>query len=247
MISAGRIKIDSSSVIPTRQESGKHPAGIQPTAETVTNLATEVSPSDKVYLDDKLITPQRFVYYALNKPAGYTTTVSDPHAERLITELAPKDPPVFPVGRLDKDTSGLIFLTNDGDFAQKMSHPKYEKEKEYIVETNKELSEDSLNKLRNGIMLEDGITAPAKVTPLCHSREGGNPVKRESSQKKLHKEFNCLNKSNCYSITIHEGRNRQIRRMIDAVGVKVIKLKRIRIADFELDGLKEGEYKTFNP
>ncbi len=219
----------SSSVIPARQRSGKHPAGIQKTKGEFI-----------------LLTPQEFVYYALNKPVGYTTTTADPHAEKLITDLVPKDPPVFPVGRLDKDTSGLIFLTNDGDFAQKMTHPKYEKEKEYIVETDKPLSEKSLVKLRTGIKLDDGTTAPAKVTPLCHSLEGGNPVKRESSQKKLHKEFNCLNKPNCYSITIHEGRNRQIRRMINAAGAKVMKLKRIRIGNFDLGDLKEGKYKNFD-
>ncbi|RJO59987.1 rRNA pseudouridine synthase [candidate division WS5 bacterium] len=210
LVLAGRIKV-AFFVIPEK-------SGIQPTDEIVTNLATEVNPLDKVFLDDKLIQPQKFVYYALNKPVGYTTTTSDPHAEKLITELVPKDPPVFPVGRLDKDTSGLIFLTNDGDFAQKMTHPKYEKEKEYIVETDKELSDKSLNKLRNGIELDDGITAPAKVKII--------------SAKK-------------YSITIHEGKNRQVRRMIEAVGAKVITLKRIRIGDFELENLEEGKYKKF--
>ncbi|MEK7447662.1 MAG: pseudouridine synthase [Patescibacteria group bacterium] len=197
--------------------------------EITRDLSTQVSESDKVYLDGKLITLQKFVYYALNKPVGYTTTTSDPHAKKLITELVPKDPPVFPVGRLDKNTSGLIFLTNDGDFAQKMTHPKYEKEKEYIVETNKPLSASSLESLREGIELDDGMTAPAKVTSLCHSREGGNPD----------------HKNNLYSITIHEGKNRQIRRMVEKVGAKVMALKRIRIGDFELGDLKESEYQIF--
>ncbi len=187
--------------------------------EIVRDLSTQIQSSDKVYLNGKLIKPQKFVYYALNKPVGYTTTIADPHAEKLITELVPKDPPVFPVGRLDKETSGLIFITNDGDFAQKMTHPKYEKEKEYIVETNNKLSDESLNKLRNGIILKDGMTAPAKV--------------RNLGSKK-------------YSIIIHEGRNRQIRRMIEAAGAKVVSLKRIRIGDFELEDLKEGKYKKFD-
>ncbi len=254
---AGRIKIapfsacpaltNSARVIPAHQRSGKHPAGIQPTAQLVTNLATEVNPLDKVYFDDKLIMPKSLVYYALNKPVGYTTTTSDPHAEKLITELVPSDPPVFPVGRLDKDTSGLIFLTNDGDFAQKMTHPRYEKEKEYAVETDKPLSKESLNKLRRGIKLNDGMTAPAEIRPLakgrtlgkhsrhsdasfCHSREGGNPA----------------HKNNLYSITIHEGKNRQIRRMIEAIGAEVVSLKRIRIGDFKLGNLEEGECKKFD-
>jgi len=199
LISSGRIKINN---------------------EVVRDLATVVRPSDKVYLDEELIVPQKHVYYALNKPTGYTTTTADSHAEKLITDLVPKEPPVFPVGRLDKNTSGLIFLTNNGDFAQKMTHPKYEKEKEYIVETDKTLSEKSLEKLQTGIILDDGITAPAEV------KETG---------------------ANKYSITIHEGRNRQIRRMIEAVGAKVISLKRIRIEDFELGDLEEGKYKTFKP
>lgn len=184
--------------------------------EVARDLSTQISESDKVYLNDKLITPQKFVYYALNKPVGYTTTTADPHAKKIITELVPKYPPVFPVGRLDKNTSGLILLTNDGDFAQKMTHPKYEKEKKYIVETDKALSEKSLDKLRNGIRLDDGITAPAEIKIIGNKK---------------------------YSITIHEGKNRQIRRMIEAVDAKVISLKRIRIGDFELENLKEGEYK----
>ncbi len=187
--------------------------------EVVRDLSTQISESDKVYLDGKLITQNKFVYYTLNKPVGYTTTTSDPHAEKIITDLVPNDPPVFPVGRLDKKTSGLIFLTNDGDFAQKMTHPKYEKEKEYIVETNKVLSEKSLEKLRAGIKLDDGITAPAEIKIIGDKK---------------------------YSMIIHEGRNRQIRRMIEAVGAGVIQLKRIRIGEFGLENLKEGKYKIFD-
>lgn len=187
--------------------------------EIVRSLNTQVGESDKVYLDGKTLTPKNFVYYALNKPVGYTTTTSDPHAEKIITELIPKDPPVFPVGRLDKDTSGLIFLTNDGDFAQKMTHPKYEKEKEYIVETDKPLSKKSLKRLQEGVELDDGTTAPAKGLFLG---------------------------KNLYSITIHEGKNRQIRRMIEAIGAKVINLKRVRIGDFKLENLEEGKYKKFD-
>lgn len=187
--------------------------------EIVRDLGQQIEDSDKVYLDDKLISPNEFVYYVLNKPVGYTTTTSDPHAKKIITALVPKDPPVFPVGRLDKNTSGLILLTNDGGFAQKMTHPKYEKEKEYVVETDKALSEKSLDRLRNGIKLDDGITAPAKIKVI------GNKL---------------------YSLTIHEGKNRQIRRMIEEVGAKVVKLKRIRIGEFDLKNLEEGKYKKFD-
>jgi len=183
--------------------------------KVIRDLGRQVGTEDKVYIDGRLITPQKFVYYALNKPAGYTTTTADPHAEKIITELVPVDPPVFPVGRLDKDTSGLIFMTNDGDFAQGLTHPKYEKEKEYIVETSKSLSDKSLDTLRDGIILDDGITAPAEVTEI-------DPKK--------------------YSIIIHEGRNRQVRRMIEKSGANVVKLHRIRIGNFELGDLEEGKY-----
>ena len=187
--------------------------------DVIRDLSTQIESTDKVYLDNRSITPQKLVYYALNKPIGYTATTSDPHAEKLITELVPKDPPVFPVGRLDKNTSGLIFLTNDGDFAQKMTHPKYEKKKEYIVETDKYLSAVSLENMRKGIELDDGITTPAKVKALGEKQ---------------------------YSIIIHEGRNRQIRRMIETVGARVLNLKRIRIEDFELGNLEEGKYSSFS-
>jgi len=216
--------------------------------KVVHDLATQIQDSDKVYLSSSVIpaqagiqksdvrstvkfiqiTPQKFVYYALNKPVGYTTTTSDPHAKKIITKLVPKDPPVFPVGRLDKNTSGLILLTNDGDFAQKMTHPKYEKEKEYIVETDKPLSANSLELLRKGIQLDDGITAPAKVKVVAPISHSGHV-------------------QNLYSITIHEGKNRQIRRMIEKVGARVVNLKRIRIGNFELGDLEERKYKNFIP
>jgi len=239
LVLAGRVKVSSSAcpvpngarVIPDTSLVIPAKAGIQPAAEVVTNLATEIKETDKVFLDDKPLKQQTFIYYALNKPMGYTTTTSDPHAKKLITELVPKDPPVFPVGRLDKNTSGLIFLTNDGDFAQRMTHPKYEKEKEYIFETDKPLSKEALEQLQKGVMLDDGMTAPATIQiPAKVPNLGKHGITQ-----------------NLYSITIHEGRNRQIRRMIEEVGAKVVKLKRVRIGEFELKNLGEGKYKTFKP
>ncbi len=208
----------------------------------IRDLSTQIESTDKVYLANRPLTPKKLVYYALNKPVGYTTTTSDSHAERIITELVPKDPPVFPVGRLDKNTSGLIFLTNDGDFAQKMTHPKYEKEKEYIVETDKLLSKKSIDNLRNGIKLTDGITAPAKVS-ICHSDRHHASGERRNPFPSSHSGW----AQNLYSITIHEGRNRQIRRMIETVGAKVISLKRIRIGDFDLGDLEKEKYKIISP
>lgn len=192
---------------------------VQVNGEVIRDLSTQIADNDKVSLDGELLNPNKFVYYALNKPTGYTSTTDDPHAEKLITELVPKDTPVFPVGRLDKDTSGLIFLTNDGDFAQKMTHPKYEKEKEYVVKTDHVLSEKSLSKIRQGVKLKDGLTAPAEV---------------KTTGDRL------------YSLVIHEGKNRQVRRIVEAVGAKVVSLKRVRIGAFNLEDLEEGKYKTFD-
>jgi len=166
------------------------------------------------------------VYYILNKPVGYVTTSSDPFGRKKVTDLVPKSPRVYPVGRLDYDTSGLLVLTNDGDFTHKLTHPKFEKEKEYEVvikfENYKVIKsvDDLVYKFKIGIKLKEGI---AKVDKIGILEERGNVVK--------------------LSIVIHQGWNRQIRRMCEAVGLEVVGLKRVRIGDIRLGDLKVGEYK----
>ncbi len=142
------------------------------------------------------------VHYLLNKPTGVITTASDTHGRPTVVDIVPVDPRVFPVGRLDADSEGLLLLTNDGDLTHRLTHPSYGVEKEYLVEVDGEPHRGALKRLREGVELDDGITSPAKVALLD---------------------------SRLLRITVHEGRNRQVRRMCDAVGFPVLRLVRTRI------------------
>ena len=156
------------------------------------------------------------VHYLLNKPAGVITTASDPQGRPTVVELVPPEPRVFPVGRLDGASEGLLILTNDGELAHRLTHPSFGVDKEYLVEVDGEPHRGIVRKLREGVELEDGITAPAKVAVL------GDRLLR---------------------ITIHEGRNRQIRRMCDAVGTPVVRLVRTRIGPLTDRTLGPGEWR----
>lgn len=157
------------------------------------------------------------VYYLLNKPVGVVTTAHDPQGRPTVVELVPAEPRVFPVGRLDVETEGLILLTNDGDFAQTIAHPSRGVDKEYLVHVhNGKVSPAALRRLREGVDLEDGRTAPAEVS----QPEPG-----------------------VLRITIHEGRNRQVRRMCDAVGHPVSRLVRVRIGSVADRDLGPGEWR----
>lgn len=179
-------------------------------------LNSTVSDGDIVKVEGKVINPQKNVYLLINKPKGVVTTLSDPHAKAKIIDLLPEElRGVFPVGRLDKDTTGLLILTNDGDLAFKLTHPKFRKEKEYLVKAIPMPNQKSLEALSRGVMLEDGISQPAKI----ETKDGQ------------------------IFVTITEGRNRQVRRMFEAIGSKVIELKRIRFAKISLGNVKEGKYR----
>jgi 23S rRNA pseudouridine2605 synthase len=156
------------------------------------------------------------VYYLLNKPAGVVTTASDPEGRRTVVQLVPDAPRVFPVGRLDADTEGLLLLTNDGDLTFRLTHPRFGVEKEYLAQVEGNPSPKAVRQLREGVELEDGMTAPAKVS---------------------------LVPPNALRITIHEGRNRQVRRMCEAVGHPVVRLVRTRIGPLAERGLKPGEWR----
>jgi 23S rRNA pseudouridine2605 synthase len=156
------------------------------------------------------------VYYLLNKPDGVITSASDPEGRPTVVELVPDAPRVFPVGRLDMATEGLLVLTNDGDLAFALSHPSHGVDKEYLVELDGEPSPGALRRLRQGVELDDGTTAPAKVGVV------GPGVIR---------------------IVIHEGRNRQVRRMCEAVGHEVRRLVRIRIGPVADSGLAPGSWR----
>jgi 23S rRNA pseudouridine2605 synthase len=157
------------------------------------------------------------VHYLLNKPAGVVTTASDPEGRPTVVELVPAEPRVFPVGRLDMDTEGLLLLTNDGDLAQLLSHPSYGVPKEYVAHVTGTPSAGALRALRDGVELDDGPTAPAKVGTLSPG---------------------------VLRIVIHEGRNRQVRRMCEAVGHPVRRLVRTRIGPLADPDLQPGEWRA---
>ena len=157
-----------------------------------------------------------FVHYLLNKPAGVVTTADDPRGRPTVVGLVPAEPRVFPVGRLDVDTEGLLLLTNDGELAHRLTHPSFGVEKEYVVELEGSPSRAALRRLREGVELDDGTTAPARAALL------------EPSVVRL---------------TVHEGRNRQVRRMCDAVGHPVVRLIRTRIGPLADRSLAPGAWR----
>ncbi len=191
----------------------------------LTDLSYKVNlKNDIVCLNgEKLSLPQNYVYYKLNKPKGYICTASDDRNRKTIYELVKSPVRLFSIGRLDYDTEGLIILTNDGDIAQKISHPSHETEKEYIVKIEGLIKESELAVLRAGV-IENGVRMPSAKVELLDVKDGNSRI----------------------SVTIHEGQNRQIRRMFDCIGKTIIMLKRVRIGNIKLGGLKRGEYKQLN-
>ncbi len=190
----------------------------------VKELGSKVDMSrDKVAVDGKLIKTEAKVYYMFYKPRGVVTTMKDPQNRRSIGDYV-KDLPehVFPVGRLDYNTEGLLLLTNDGDFAQALMHPKNEIQKVYVVKVPGIVPQDKLDQLKLGVVLEDGKTAPAIVNLRSYNYEK-----------------NCT----VFDIAIHEGRNRQIRRMCDAIGFPVRELMRIKIGPLELKEVSRGKFR----
>jgi 23S rRNA pseudouridine2605 synthase len=191
--------------------------------KVVTELGTKADPSkDHIKVDGKLINPkQPPTYIMLNKPAGFVTTMSDPEGRPTVQDLLKGiKTRVYPVGRLDYNTEGLLLLTNDGDFAHLITHPKHEFPKTYLAKVKGVLEERQIEMLEKGMFLQDGKTAPAKV-------------------KKVRKE----EMNSWVEITIYEGRKRQVRRMFDHVGRSVIKLKRIKTGSLSLGDLPEGRFR----
>jgi pseudouridine synthase len=203
-------------------------------AEVVVSLGTKINPDeDTVRIDGELIKPPsekkgKFIYILLNKPAGYVTTTSDEKNRPTVLDLVRIKQRVYPVGRLDYDTEGLLLLTNDGELANKLMHPKYGVYKTYIVKINRPVDEKSLKRLREGVWIKGGSPS----TPLRTNKAKVNVVpKTEGKQLR---------------ISINEGRNRQVRKMLEAVGCYVRKLKRIQYANLNLKGVEEGEWRYLN-
>jgi len=190
----------------------------------VTELGTKVDPGrDVVAVDNEPLLKEKKYYCLLYKPRGMVTTLSDPQGRRTVAALVADVPArLYPVGRLDYNTEGLLLLTNDGPLTNLLTHPSHNILKTYLAEVAGRVAEESLDKLRIGIKLSDGVTAPAKIKLMSYDHEK-NTTKLE--------------------LVISEGRNRQVRRMCEAIGHPVNKLKRVKLGFLTLEGLRRGRYR----
>jgi len=183
-------------------------------------LNTFVEEGDVVDLDGQLLVPQALAYVLLHKPAGVVTTARDPHGRPTVVGLVEHESRVLPVGRLDADTTGALLLTNDGELAHRLAHPRYQVEKVYEAEVEGEPDDEALARLTEGVDLDDGRTAPARVRRLAPSR---------------------------IELAIHEGRKHQVKRMLEAVGHPVLRLHRSRYAGLTADELEPGAWRELSP
>jgi 23S rRNA pseudouridine2605 synthase len=187
--------------------------------DTITDPAHDVSEADDVKVDRKPVSPAApaRVVYALNKPAGVVSTARDPQGRPTVVTMVPQTERLYPVGRLDIDTTGLILLTNQGELAHRLTHPSFEVEKTYrVVVAGRSVRDSELRALREGVELEDGRTAPARVRRVS---------------------------ADTIEITIHEGRKRQVKRMCEAVGHPVKRLERVAFGPLALGDLRQGRWR----
>jgi 23S rRNA pseudouridine2605 synthase len=183
-------------------------------------LNTVVDAGDRVEVDGKEVAAQKLAYLLLNKPVGVVSTASDPQGRPTVVELVPREPRVVPVGRLDADTTGALLLTNDGPLAHRLAHPRHGVEKVYQAEVQGDPDENALRALREGVDLDDGRTAPARARRLGRGR---------------------------IELVLHEGRNRQVKRMLEAVGHPVVRLHRSMYAGLTLGSLAPGKFRKLTP
>jgi 23S rRNA pseudouridine2605 synthase len=181
--------------------------------EVVTDPARDVGEEDDVRVNGAPVAAEAREVWAVNKPVGVVSTAREPGSRTPVVDLVETEARLYPVGRLDADSSGLLLLTNDGELANRLTHPRYEVPKAYVVRLKGPIGEGDIERLQGGVELEDGPTAPAKVKRL-----GDREVE----------------------IVLREGRNRQVRRMLEAVGNEVVALRRVRFGPLDLGGLKEG-------
>ena len=189
----------------------------------IASTGIDVTEKDEIYIDNKKIETNRIeekVYFMLNKPLEVLSASSDDRGRKTVVDLIKTDKRIFPIGRLDYMTSGLILLTNDGELFNRLVHPKSEIYKKYYIKVFGEVKKEEIEELKKGVLLEDGKTLPAKVSGIKYDK----------------------NKTSMY-ISIREGRNRQIRRMIEKFGYKVLMLRREKIGELSLGDLKEGKYR----
>jgi len=187
-------------------------------------LSTRVGSTDVVEVDGRRVAPQPLAHVLLHKPAGVVTTARDPHGRPTVVDLVAHPSRVVPVGRLDADTTGALVLTNDGQLAHRLAHPRYGVEKVYEVEVEGSPDEEALRALRDGVELDDGVTSTAAAR-LLGSRDEGSLLE----------------------LTLHEGRKHQVKRMCEAVGHPVLKLHRSRYAGLDVRDLAPGSWRELTP
>lgn len=194
--------------------------------EVITELGFKVGKDDIIKVDDKEISRAQHVHFLLNKPTGYVSTTSDEKSRQTVIDLLEdehKDMRIYPVGRLDFDTAGLLLLTNDGDFTNKMTHPEHEIEKEYLARCEGVIIRKKIVQLRKGVIIDDDYMAVPKAVHLI--------------------EIDKEHQTTLISMTLIEGRNKQVRKMLEAIGHPVKKLTRVRYDFLTLDGVERGMYR----
>ena len=192
----------------------------------VTELGTKVSSKDEIAVNDRIIEREAKEYYLLNKPRGVVTTTSDDKNRKTVMDYINTEARIYPVGRLDYDTTGALLLTNDGEFANILMHPNNQVDKVYLAKLNGIIKGEQINQLKNGVMIDDCLVKASRV-----KLKKVDPAKGTSMVE----------------ITIHEGKNHQVKKMFEAVGFLVDKLTRERIGIFQIKDLKSGEYRKLTP
>lgn len=192
----------------------------------VKELGTKVSGKERIIVEGNLLKKEEKEYYLLNKPREVITSVSDDKNRKTVVDLIETDKRIYPVGRLDYDTTGVLLLTNDGEFANILMHPNNKIDKVYIAKIRGIIKGDAINKLKNGVIID------GKKTEKCRVKLRKTDLKNNTSM---------------VEVTIHEGRNHQVKKMFDAVGFEVLKLKRERFGIFTLQGLTSGDYRRLSP
>ena len=193
--------------------------------KVVTELGLKVSEKSVIEVDGNLISKEEKEYYLLNKPRGVVTTTSDDKSRKTVIDLIDTDKRIYPVGRLDYDTTGVLLLTNDGDFANMIMHPKNEIDKVYVAKVKGIVNGDAVHKLENGVIIDNSLVKASRVKV---------------------KKIDTNNNHSLVEITIHEGKNHQVKKMFEAVGYLVDKLKRERVAFLTTDNLNSGEYRKLS-
>lgn len=194
--------------------------------QVITELGTKVSGKEEIMVDGNLLKKEDKEYYLLNKPRGVITSVKDDKKRKTVVDMINSSVRIYPVGRLDYDTTGVLILTNDGEFANIMMHPNKKIEKVYTAKVRGIIKGEQINQLKNGVELD------GRKTEKCHVK-----LRRVDAKSNV----------SYVSLVIHEGRNHQVKRMFQAVGFEVIKLKRDRVGIFTLDGLASGEFRKLTP